>query len=75
MQLDIEGVDALAAFAQLLIAEHPALSVLISNAGIMRIEALDRSRDVADAEATITTNLLGRTRLTSEPGGAGKSIS
>jgi uncharacterized oxidoreductase len=29
----------------------------------MRFEALDRSRDLADAEATITTNLLGPIRL------------
>ena len=63
-QLDIEDADAIAAFAQRVIAEHPELNVLINNAGIMRFEALDRSRDLADAEATITTNLLGPIRLT-----------
>src|SRR3546814_14096730 len=34
------------------------------NAGIMRFESLDRRSDLTDAEATITTNLLGPIRLT-----------
>ncbi|MFX9825939.1 SDR family NAD(P)-dependent oxidoreductase, partial [Acinetobacter baumannii] len=38
--------------------------VVINNAGIMRFEALDQRRDLADAEATVTTNLLGPIRLT-----------
>jgi uncharacterized oxidoreductase len=40
------------------------LNVVINNAGIMRFEALDQARDLSDAEATITTNLLGPIRLT-----------
>lgn len=64
MQLDIESADGVADFARRVTAEHPALNVLINNAGIMRFEALDQSRDLADAEATITTNLLGPIRLT-----------
>jgi uncharacterized oxidoreductase len=39
------------------------LNVLINNAGIQRVEDLT-SGDVADAEATINTNLLGPMRLT-----------
>jgi uncharacterized oxidoreductase len=46
------------------LAEHPAVNVLINNAGIMRFEQLDARRDLNDAEATITTNLLGPIRLT-----------
>jgi uncharacterized oxidoreductase len=42
---------------------HPELNVLINNAGIMRAENL-REPNVADAEAIITTNLLGPIRLT-----------
>jgi uncharacterized oxidoreductase len=38
--------------------------VLVNNAGIMRFERLDAERDLADAEATIATNLLGPIRLT-----------
>jgi uncharacterized oxidoreductase len=37
--------------------------VLINNAGIMRMEPLEHSRNLGDAEATITTNLLGPIRL------------
>ena len=62
--LDIDGSEALTAFAKRIVADHPRLNVLINNAGVMRFEALDRSRDLADAEATITTNLLGPIRLT-----------
>jgi uncharacterized oxidoreductase len=46
-------------------AEHPALDVLINNAGIMRAEDVTAQQaDLADAEATVTTNLLGPIRLT-----------
>ncbi len=41
----------------------PKLNVLVNNAGIQRVEDLT-SGDVADAEATINTNLLGPIRLT-----------
>ncbi len=61
---DAESLRGVADFARRVTAEHPALNVLINNAGIMRFEALDRSRDLADAEATVTTNLLGPIRLT-----------
>jgi uncharacterized oxidoreductase len=63
LPLDIEDPHAIAAFAQTLISRFPDVNVLINNAGIMRFEALDRARDLADAEATITTNLLGPIRL------------
>ncbi|WP_404710302.1 SDR family oxidoreductase [Sphingomonas sp. MMS24-J13] len=62
--LDVDSADGIADFARRLLAAHPTLNVLINNAGIMRFEALDRSRDLADAEATIATNLLGPIRLT-----------
>jgi uncharacterized oxidoreductase len=64
MPLDIAEAGDIAAFAERIIAEHPTLNVVINNAGIMRLEALDRARDLSDAEATITTNLLGPIRLT-----------
>ena len=64
MTLDIESLDAIEDFARRVIAAHPALNVLVNNAGVMRFEALDARRDLADAEATITTNLLGPIRLT-----------
>jgi uncharacterized oxidoreductase len=64
IELDVESTDGIADFTRRLLAEHPALNVLVHNAGIMRFEVLDRSRDLGDAEATITTNLLGPIRLT-----------
>jgi uncharacterized oxidoreductase len=64
MVLDIADAGDIAGFAQRLLTEHPALNVVINNAGIMRFEALDQARDLSDAEATITTNLLGPIRLT-----------
>jgi uncharacterized oxidoreductase len=64
MTLDVESAEGVEDFASRVIAEHPSLNVVINNAGIMRFEALDARRDLADAEATITTNLLGPIRLT-----------
>jgi uncharacterized oxidoreductase len=63
--LNIEDAASIRSFAQKLTADFPALNVVINNAGIMRSENfLAQSAEVADAEATITTNLLGPIRLT-----------
>jgi len=62
--LNIEDAASIRAFAQKLTADFPALNVVIHNAGIMRPENLTQSTDAADAEAIITTNLLGPIRLT-----------
>lgn len=64
LTLDVESAEGVEDFARRVLAAHPGLNVLINNAGIMRFEALDARRDLADAEATITTNLLGPIRLT-----------
>ncbi len=64
MTLDVESAAGVEDFAARLLAAHPGLNVLVNNAGIMRYEALDAKRDLSDAEATITTNLLGPMRLT-----------
>jgi uncharacterized oxidoreductase len=61
--LDIEKPASITTFTRKLITDFPALNVVIHNAGIMRPESI-RESDVADAEATITTNLLGPIRLT-----------
>lgn len=61
--LDVESAQGVAAFAAALLADFPALNVLVNNAGIMRYERLDRARDLADAEATLVTNVLGPIRL------------
>ncbi len=64
LTLDVEDPAAIAEFAGRVVAEHPALNVLINNAGVMRFEPLDRARDLADAEATVRANLLGPIRVT-----------
>src|ERR1700676_1683822 len=61
--LDIESGVALRGFAEQLKHDYPALNVVIHNAGIMRPESV-RDGAIADAEATIATNLLGPIRLT-----------
>jgi uncharacterized oxidoreductase len=64
LTLDVESPAAIRAFAAQAAAEFPALNVLINNAGIMRPEDLLKQEDLTDAEAIVTTNLLGPIRLT-----------
>lgn len=64
MTIDVDSAAGVADFAARVIAAHPALNVLVNNAGIMRFETLAAARDLSDAEATVTTNLLGPIRLT-----------
>lgn len=61
--LDVEDSAAIPRFAQKLLADFPALNVVIYNAGIMRSETLSEGK-LADAEAMVATNLLGPIRLT-----------
>jgi uncharacterized oxidoreductase len=64
LTLDIEDPANIRSFAVQVAAKYPALNVLINNAGIMRPEKLQAQQDdLADAESTIATNLLGPIRL------------
>jgi len=60
--LDIENAAAIRSFAAQLSNDYPTLNAVIHNAGIMRTENL-KNGALADAEAIITTNLLGPIRL------------
>jgi len=63
--LDVGDAGSIREFARRVTAEHPTLDVLINNAGIMRAEdLLAQTDDLADAEATVITNVLGPIRLT-----------
>jgi uncharacterized oxidoreductase len=63
--LYIERAGAIRSLAVRLASEFPALNVLINNAGIMRMEdLLAQQDDLADAESTVTTNLMGPIRMT-----------
>ena len=64
MPLDVADTADIARFAEAALAAHPALNVLVNNAGIMRFEDITGSRDLDDAETTIAINLLGPIRLT-----------
>lgn len=61
MLLDIQDKADIAAFAREAVTRFPALNVVVNNAGIMRPET---QIDLATAEETIATNLLGPIRLT-----------
>jgi len=63
LPLDADDPAAITAFAAATTARFPGLNMLVNNAGIMRSERLDGARDLSDAEATITTNLLGPIRM------------
>lgn len=60
---DIDDPAAIAAFAAEVIRKHPALNVLVNNAGIYSPEAPTRKRDLSDAERMIVTNVLGPIRM------------
>jgi uncharacterized oxidoreductase len=62
MLLDIQDKADIEGFARDAVARFPALNVVINNAGIMKPET---QVDLAIAEDTIATNLLGPIRLTS----------
>ena len=63
--LDVADPAAITAAADELARTHPALDVVVHNAGIMRAERITADPyDLADAEATVATNLLGPIRLT-----------
>jgi len=65
MQVDIESPSAIRDFAAQVAAAFPSLNVIINNAGIMRPENLKAQQPgLEDAEAIVTTNLLGPIRLT-----------
>src|SRR5690625_2418855 len=62
--VDVDDPESIESFVTRLVTEHPALNVLINNAGIMRQERLTSRWDLRDSEQTILTNLLGPIRLT-----------
>jgi uncharacterized oxidoreductase len=65
LTLDQDDPASIATFAEKLLTDFPAVNVLFNNAGIMRLEiGLDKVRDLSDAEASVTSNLLGPIRLT-----------
>jgi hypothetical protein len=63
--LDVSDPKSIQSFGAQVTKDFPALNVLINNAGIMRPENLfEPPNYLSDAEAIVTTNLLGPIRLT-----------
>lgn len=63
--LDISDQDSIRSFSQQVAQDYPGLNVLINNAGIAKVEDLKSPPDyLEDAEAIVTTNILGPIRLT-----------
>ncbi|MFT4113091.1 SDR family oxidoreductase [Silvibacterium sp.] len=60
---DQDNAEETQAIAETMRTRFPKLNVLINNAGVQRVEDLT-SGQMADAEMTIQTNLLGPMRLT-----------
>ena len=65
MSIDLTDPAHIRSVAAEIATKYPTLNVLINNAGIMRAEKLTaQPDDLADAEATVVTNLLAPIRLT-----------
>ena len=63
--LNVADPAAIRASAEQIAHDHPALNVLVNNAGIMKAEdVLADPFDLSDCEATVAANLLGPIRLT-----------
>jgi len=66
VRIDTTDAASIAAAASEVIAKHPELNVIVPMAGIMRAEDWTTPGSfLADAEAIVTTNLLGPIRLIS----------
>ena len=65
VELDVEDPASIKAVTEKLIAEYPALNVLINNAGQMRNDAADQAIDDEVLVSTLTSNVMGPIRLTS----------
>src|SRR6267378_4697996 len=63
--LDIADPSNIVTVAKKLVADYPALNVLINNAGVMLIDDVAGKIDDQLVTSTVTTNLLGPIRLTS----------
>jgi len=65
VELNVEDPASIAAVAKKLIADFPALNVLINNAGIMQPDQTGGVMDETVLTSTINTNFLGPIRVTS----------
>ncbi|ALG62271.1 MULTISPECIES: SDR family oxidoreductase [Citromicrobium] len=64
MTLDVAQPGEVERFAREVVERFPELNAVFNNAGIMKYEDITASRDLGDATAEVTINLLGPIRLT-----------
>jgi uncharacterized oxidoreductase len=64
VELDVADPSSITKVANKLIADYPALNVLINNAGIMLFDSAAGAMDEKTLTSQIDTNLLGPIRLT-----------
>ena len=62
--LDVTDAAEVETFVTQVLADHPGINVLVNNAGIYSAEKVTASRDIADAERMLATNVLGPIRMT-----------
>lgn len=62
--LDVTNADQVAAFVGQVLARHPALNVLVNNAGVFSPEKITAKRDILEAQRMIETNIVGPIRMT-----------
>jgi uncharacterized oxidoreductase len=63
VEIDVTDPASIVGAAATVIERHPSLDALVTMSGIMRHEDLRDPAHIVDAEATVTTNLLGTIRL------------
>ncbi|MGV9558563.1 SDR family oxidoreductase [Streptomyces sp. NPDC003401] len=64
VRIDTTDAASIASAAKEVLADHPALNVLVTMAGVMNVEDWrDPASFLASAESTVTTNVLGPIRL------------
>ena len=63
VELDVRDPEAIRRVTAQIVADHPALNVLINNAGIMELDDVAGAVDEEMLVATVTTNLGGPIRM------------
>ncbi|MBB3979709.1 putative oxidoreductase [Rhizobium azooxidifex] len=64
-EMDITDPESIQSVAKKIVADYPALNVLVNNAGIMPFDDASGTIDEVSMQNVVTTNILGPIRMTS----------
>lgn len=64
-EMDITDPESIQSVAKKIVADYPALNVLVNNAGIMPFDDASGTIDEESMQNVVTTNILGPIRMTS----------